>query len=89
MKTFTDQEMRLIRRVEGLAPLSILELKESCPRHSACMPLPLFVVQKTTDEAFDAVWNDHHSTGPRQHFRFADVIGVGGLGGVGGVGQAS
>lgn len=76
MKTFTEKELNLVRKVHGRAPLSILELKEACPRHSACMPLPLFAVQKTSDEEFEAVWNDHHMRGPRQHFRFSDVIGI-------------
>ena len=76
MNTFTDQELRLIRKVRGLDALALLELKESCPRHSACMPLPLFGVQKINDDEFEAVWNDHHVQGPRQRFRFADVSGL-------------
>lgn len=76
MKTFTDQELRLIRKLEGLDALVVLELKEACPRHSACMPLPLFGVQKINEAEFEAVWNDHHVAGPRQRFRFAEVAGA-------------
>jgi hypothetical protein len=76
MKTFTDHELRLIRKVAALDTLAVVELKEACPRHSACVPLPLFGVQKVSDDEFEAVWNDHHVGGPRQRFRFAEVAGL-------------
>jgi hypothetical protein len=73
MKTFTDHEMKLIRKLADQPPLSILETRKACLLHSYCSPLPLFRVHKLDDATFEAEWNDYHRPETRQLFKFADV----------------
>src|ERR1041385_2433749 len=46
MKTFTDREVKLIRKLHEQAPGTILRIQQPCPLHSSCSPLPLFRVYK-------------------------------------------
>ncbi len=74
MKTFTDRERRLIQRLRNLSPQATLHLREPCPNHSFCVPLPLFSLYRVDEEIFEAEWNDHHQQGPKQLFRFAEIV---------------
>jgi len=49
---------------------TILQIKEPCPTHSVCNPLPLFRVYKIDDDTFEAQWNGYHEEGTKQLFRF-------------------
>jgi hypothetical protein len=73
MKTFTEEELRLIDRLRKAPAQTTLELREPCPTHSVCTPLPLFRVYRSSDGAFEAEWNSHHKKGPKQTFLFADL----------------
>jgi hypothetical protein len=73
MKTFTDHELKLIRNLKERPPDSLLEIKEGCPLHSYCSPLPLFRVYRIDDGTFEAQWNEYHRAGVKQVFRFEDV----------------
>lgn len=75
MKTFTDREVRLIRKLRTAPSQTTLELRDPCPSHSACIPLPLFRVYRTGESTFQAEWNSHHRPGPKQEFLFEDVLG--------------
>lgn len=70
MTTFTDAELKLIRKLEKQPPLTVLEIKKTCPKHSVCMPLPVFRVYKIDDASFEAQWNGYHESGPKQVFQF-------------------
>ena len=70
MKTFTDGEIKLIRKLQEQPPGTILRIQQPCPLHSYCNPLPLFRVYKVNDGAFEAQWNDYHKPGVRQTFQF-------------------
>jgi len=70
MDTFNDAELKLIRRLAGLPPHTVLQIKEACPTHSVCTPLPLFRIYKNDDDSFEAQWNGYHEPGPKQVFRF-------------------
>ncbi len=70
MDTFTDPELKLIRKLAGLPPHAVLQIKEACPTHSVCNPLPLFRIYKIDDDSFEAQWNGYHELGPKQVFRF-------------------
>jgi len=70
MHTFTSRENKLISKLKSLAPQSVLKIAEPCPLHSMCVPLPLFRVYKIDDSSFQAEWNSHHQTGPKQVFPF-------------------
>jgi len=72
MKTFTDRELKVIRKLERSSPLSILTIEEACPLHSYCNPLPIFRLYKIDDTQFEAQWNDHHRLGVTQLFRFGE-----------------
>ena len=74
MSRFTAQEMKLIAKLRQAPNETALELREACPRHSACVPLPLFRVSRISEEGFQAQWNSHHLRGPNQSFRFDDVL---------------
>jgi hypothetical protein len=73
MKTFTDHELKLIRKLTDRPPDTVLEIKEPCPLHSYCSPLPLFRVYKIDDNSFEAEWNEYHRPGVKQGFRFEEV----------------
>ena len=75
MTTFTDAELKLIRKLETMPPLTVLESKNPCPLHSVCMPLPLFRVYKIDDASFEAQWNSFHEPGPKQVFSF-DLVEI-------------
>jgi len=70
MVTFTDAELKLIRKLSTQPPQSVLVIKKACPTHSVCNPLPIFRVYKLDDESFEAQWNDYHEPGTKQVFRF-------------------
>jgi hypothetical protein len=74
MDTFTDAELRLIRKLAGLPPLTVLQIKEACPTHSTCNPLPLFRIYKIDDDSFEAQWNGFHEPGPKQVFQIDGPI---------------
>lgn len=73
MKTFTDHELNLIRNLQNRPPDSLLEIKDACPLHSYCSPLPLFRVYKIDDTTFEAQWNEYHRPGVKQTFRFENA----------------
>ena len=73
MKTFTDDELKLILKLKDRPPDTVLEIKNGCPLHSYCSPLPLFRVYKIDDGTFEAQWNEYHHMGIRQVFRFVEV----------------
>ena len=70
MTTFTDAELKLVRRLASQPPLTVLQIKKACPTHSVCTPLPLFRIYKMDDASFEAQWNGFHEAGPKQVFRF-------------------
>jgi hypothetical protein len=70
MTTFTDPELKLIRKLSDKPTLTILQISKPCPTHSVCNPLPLFRVYKIDDSTFEAQWNGYHEAGPTQVFRF-------------------
>jgi hypothetical protein len=70
MTTFTDKEAQLIRRLAKLPALTVLQIKEACPLHSVCTPLPLFRIYKIDDAMFEAQWNGYHQAGTKQVFGF-------------------
>jgi hypothetical protein len=70
MTTFTDAELKLIRKLKTRPPQTVLEIKETCSKHSVCMPLPVFRVYKIDDMSFEAQWNSFHQPGPKQVFQF-------------------
>jgi len=72
MDTFTDPELKLIRKLDGLPPHTVLQIKEECPTHSVCTPLPLFRIYKIDDDSFEAQWNGYHESGPKQVFQFGN-----------------
>jgi hypothetical protein len=72
MHTFTEREVRLIAKLKSMPPQTTLKIAESCPLHSMCVPLPLFRIYKIDDSTFEASWNGHHCTGPKQVFRFEE-----------------
>jgi len=73
MTTFTDTELKVIRHLKTQPPQTILQIKEPCPTHSVCNPLPLFRVYKIDDDTFEAQWNGYHEEGTKQLFRFEDA----------------
>ena len=73
MKTFTDTELQLIRKLSAQPPQSVLQLRKACPTHSVCNPLPVFRVYKIDDTSFEAQWNGYHEQGTKQIFRFDGV----------------
>jgi len=73
MRTFTDAELKIIHSLSTRPPQSVLQIKEACPLHSVCTPLPLFRVYKIDEESFEAQWNGFHEPGTKQTFRFDGV----------------
>ena len=73
MKTFTDREIKLIRKLHERPQGAILRIQDSCPIHSYCDPLPLFRVYKVDDNIFEAQWNEYHRVGITQTFEFSQV----------------
>jgi hypothetical protein len=73
MQTFTDPELKLIRKLATQSAQTVLEIRKSCPLHSVCNPLPLFRVYKIDEGSFEAQWNDYHENGPAQVFQFENA----------------
>ena len=73
MTTFTDAELKLVRKLATQPPMTILQIKKTCPTHSVCTPLPMFRIYKIDDTCFEAQWNGFHETGPKQVFRFEEA----------------
>jgi len=73
MRTFTNAELKLISKLTTQQPLTVLQIKDACPTHSVCTPLPLFRVYKIDDNSFEAQWNGYHEQGTKQIFRFDNV----------------
>jgi len=73
MQTFTEPEFKLIRKLNGQPPQAVLQIKEPCPTHSVCNPLPVFRVYKIDDTSFEAQWNGYHQAGTKQVFRFDEA----------------
>jgi hypothetical protein len=74
MKTFTDAELKLIRKLTIQPAQTVLQIKEACPKHSVCMPLPVFRVYKIDENSFEAQWNGYHEAGPKQIFHFGQDL---------------
>jgi hypothetical protein len=70
MTTFTDAELKLIRKLSTMSPQTVLQMNRPCPSHSVCNPLPLFRVYKIDEDSFEAQWNGFHEEGLKQVFRF-------------------
>ena len=73
MNTFTDAELKLIRKAAAQPPQTVLHIKKPCPTHSVCNPLPLFRIYKIDDSSFEAQWNGYHEAGTKQTFRFDEA----------------
>ena len=73
MTTFTDAELKVVRKLAIQPPLTVLQIKKACPTHSVCNPLPLFRVYKIDDDSFEAQWNGFHEAGPKQLFQFEKI----------------
>jgi hypothetical protein len=71
MTTFTDAETKLIRKLAAAPPQTVLQIKNACPTHSVCNPMPLFRVYKIDDTSFEAQWNGYHEPGTKQVFQFS------------------
>ena len=71
--TFSDRELKLVRKLKEAPAQTILKIAEACPLHSYCNPLPLFRVYKIDDAAFEAEWNSHHASGTKQVFKFGEI----------------
>ena len=74
---FNDRELKLIRKIQAQPAQTVAQIRESCPQHSVCTPLPLFRVYKIDDQTFEAQWNGHHEAGTKQTFRFEEVFSHG------------
>ncbi len=77
MTTFTDAELKLVRKLAAAPAFTVLQIQQACPTHSVCNPLPLFRIYKIDDESFEAQWNGYHEAGPKQVFRFEDTVSAG------------
>jgi len=73
MDTFTDAEMKLIKKLAAQPPQTVLVIRKACPTHSVCNPLPLFRLYKIDDASFEAQWNGFHEAGTKQIFHFAET----------------
>lgn len=73
MNTFTLREVKLIQKLTSQPPQTVLQIKEACPTHSVCNPLPAFRIYKIDDASFEAQWNGYHEAGAKQIFRFDAV----------------
>ena len=74
MRTFTGPELKLIEKIAGRPPLTVLQIASVCPTHSVCTPLPLFRIYKIDDASFEAQWNGYHEAGTKQVFQFENAI---------------
>jgi hypothetical protein len=74
MKTFTDAELKLIRKLTTQPAQTVLQIEKACPKHSVCMPLPIFRVYKIDENSFEAQWNGFHDAGPKQIFQFGQDL---------------
>ena len=74
LQTFTEAELKRIRKLAAQPPQTILTIRKPCPLHSVCNPLPLFRVYKIDDESFEAQWNGYHEQGVKQVFRFGEAL---------------
>jgi hypothetical protein len=72
MTTFTDAESKLIKKLADQPPQTVLQIKDACPTHSVCNPLPLFRIYKLDDTSFEAQWNGYHESGTKQVFQFSE-----------------
>ena len=70
MTTFTDAESKLIQKLAAAPPQTVLQIKNACPTHSVCNPLPIFRIYKVDDTSFEAQWNGYHEPGTKQVFQF-------------------
>jgi hypothetical protein len=73
MTTFTEAELKLIRKLATQSAQTVLQIKKACPLHSVCNPLPLFRIYKIDDGSFEAQWNGYHEAGTQQVFRFEEA----------------
>jgi hypothetical protein len=73
MTTFTDAELRLVRKLATQPSLTVLQIKKTCPTHSVCTPFPLFRIYKIDDASFEAQWNGFHEAGTKQVFQFEEL----------------
>jgi hypothetical protein len=71
MVTFTEPELKLIRKLKTQPAHTVLQIRKPCPVHSVCNPLPLFRIYKIDDATFEAEWNGYHEQGPKQVFEFS------------------
>ena len=74
MKTFTDAELKLIRKLTAQPAQTVLQIKTVCPKHSVCMLLFVFRVYKIDENSFEAQWNGYHEAGPKQIFHFGQDL---------------
>ena len=72
--TFTDAELKLIRKLTAQPSQTVLQIKKTCPTHSVCNPLPLFRIYKIDDQTFEAQWNGYHEAGTKQVFQFQQAV---------------
>ena len=70
MKTFSDREIKLVRKLQEQPAGTILRIQQACPLHSYCSPLPSFRLYKVDDATFEAEWNEIHHPGIKQVFGF-------------------
>ena len=73
MVTFTDAELKLIRKLTTQPAQTVLQINKACPTHSVCSPLPLFRIYKIDDASFEAQWNGYHEVGTKQVFHFENA----------------
>ena len=74
MKTFSSRELKQIGKLKDLQPQHVVQIREACPLHSVCTPLPLFRAYKIDDSTFEAQWNEYHRAGPKQVFTFSEAV---------------
>jgi hypothetical protein len=73
MHIFTNAELKLIGKLKERPAQTVLQIKEPCPTHSVCNPLPLFRIYKIDDNSFEAQWNGYHELFTKQVFEFASA----------------
>ena len=73
MHIFTEDELKLIKKLKRNPALTVLQIRKPCPTHSVCTPLPLFRIYKIDDNSFEAQWNGYHEPFTKQIFSFADA----------------
>lgn len=70
MTTFSDREIKLVRKLQDAPPQTTLRIQQVCLLHSHCTPLPLFRVYRIDNDTFEAQWNETHKPGTTQVFHF-------------------